>query len=45
MYCCADVHFMVFYLLALRDAFSKVQVNNPAYVFSIMIDRKSVGNC
>jgi len=26
MYCRADVHFIVFYLLALRDAFSKVQV-------------------
>ena len=25
MYCCADVHFIVFYLVALRDAFSKVQ--------------------
>jgi len=25
MYCSADVHFIVFYLLALRDAFSKVQ--------------------
>jgi hypothetical protein len=25
MYCRADVHFIVFYILALRDAFSKVQ--------------------
>ena len=24
MYCCADVHFIVFYLVALRDAISKV---------------------
>jgi len=26
MYCRADVHFMVFFLLALRDAFTKVQM-------------------
>ena len=26
MYCCADVHLTVFYLVALRDAFSKVQM-------------------
>jgi len=25
MYCSADVHFIEFYLLALRDAFPKVQ--------------------
>ena len=30
MYCCADVHFIVFYLVALRDAFSKVQ-EPPAF--------------
>ena len=24
MYCCADVHFILFYLVALRDAFSKI---------------------
>ena len=29
MYCSADVHFIVFYLLALRDAFSKVMKWSP----------------
>ena len=26
MYCCARVHFIVFYLVALRDEFSKVRL-------------------
>ena len=34
MYCCADVHFIVFYLVALRDAFSKDLLTDlPTYLF------------
>ena len=35
MYCRADVHFIVFYLLAFRDAFSKV-LNFLAELFVLM---------
>ena len=35
MYCHADVHFIVFYLLALRDAFCKVQSSKQNCVFKI----------
>ena len=34
MYCRADVHFIVFYILALRDAFSKVQYSISRVFFS-----------
>ena len=33
MYCRADVHFIVFYLLALRDAFSKVLLRGFTFWF------------
>jgi len=39
MYCCADFHFILFYLLALRDAFSKVKATNThtEYVITIAL--------
>jgi len=47
MYCCADVHFIVFYLLALRDAFSKVHqiLINSYNVSTTYITRIVVNLC